>query len=515
MSETLNEKEINVEDENKVIQTDIDSKDGQNKCPKCGATDISTNVKTGKLRCNFCHYEFDPKKVNGFVEDISKLEGQVIASGAKDIIADSKDVMTFKCSSCGAEVVIDTKDALQARCHWCRNILSVNQQIPNGAVPDVVLAFKTTKQEAQTKINEFVKNRNFYANTKFKKEFTTDNIMGVYFPYVLVDINGHANLVGEAEIETRSYTVSVGNDRRERRYDADRYHVERDFDIAISGLSLESNKDRLDTNSKDKTNNIINSIMPFDIENCVKYDANYLRGYTSERRDTNIDDLRVIVATQSKDIARFAANDSMKKYDRGANWSKEDLKIKGQQWKTAYLPVWLYSYQQVKSDGKKVLHYVAVNARTKETMGSVPINIPKLLIVSIIVEIIAIFIAFDLLEDFDYNIIFLAAGPLYYWLIKSRYRNQNARHTYELETKRDVTNLKSVDKFLKSEKGLRNSMIEGCNNTSVKGSNTGDSLSKISKSTVASALGVDEDVVGFVENLKDINKKEKKGDDNK
>ena len=71
MSEALNEKEINVEDENKVIQTDIDSKDGQNKCPKCGATDISTNVKTGKLRCNFCHYEFDPKKVNGFVEDIS------------------------------------------------------------------------------------------------------------------------------------------------------------------------------------------------------------------------------------------------------------------------------------------------------------------------------------------------------------------------------------------------------------------------------------------------------------
>ncbi|MDE6284270.1 MAG: hypothetical protein K2M17_00815 [Bacilli bacterium] len=30
-----------------IVQTDIDSKDGQNKCPKCGATDISLNIKTG------------------------------------------------------------------------------------------------------------------------------------------------------------------------------------------------------------------------------------------------------------------------------------------------------------------------------------------------------------------------------------------------------------------------------------------------------------------------------------
>ena len=44
--------------------------------------------------------------------------------------------MTFKCTGCGAEVVIDTNHSTQARCHWCRNKLSMNQQVPNGAVPD-------------------------------------------------------------------------------------------------------------------------------------------------------------------------------------------------------------------------------------------------------------------------------------------------------------------------------------------------------------------------------------------
>ena len=49
----------------KVVKTDVGSKDGQTKCPKCGATDISLNVKKGLLRCNFCRFEFKPEKVEG------------------------------------------------------------------------------------------------------------------------------------------------------------------------------------------------------------------------------------------------------------------------------------------------------------------------------------------------------------------------------------------------------------------------------------------------------------------
>ena len=44
-----------------VIKTDADAKDGQNKCPKCGATDISLNSKNGKLRCNFVDTNLNQK----------------------------------------------------------------------------------------------------------------------------------------------------------------------------------------------------------------------------------------------------------------------------------------------------------------------------------------------------------------------------------------------------------------------------------------------------------------------
>lgn len=461
-----------VNDSSRIIQTDLNAKDGQDKCPKCGATDISLNPRTGLLRCNFCRYEFKPETVEELNTNISELNGNIMGSAAQDISTDSENVITLKCSSCGAEVVIDTAEATQARCHWCRSTLSINQQIPNGSVPDVVLPFKLTKAEAKAQIENFVGRRKFFAHPKFRQEFTTENIMGVYFPYMVVDINSHAFLLGKGEKQVRRYTRGSGENQRTY-YDADLYTVGRDFDLAIDDLTIESNSDRLNKNASGKTNNIINSIMPFDTENCVKWNSNYLKGYTSERRDTNVEQLRPIVNAQAKDIAKFAANNTIKEYDRGVCWENQNFDVKGSLWKTAYLPVWLYSYQEDKGD-KKLLHYVAVNARTKETMGSVPIHMPKLLGISALVELLGILLM--MFVDSDYSFLFLLLGFIYFLVMYLKYRNTNARHHYETETKSNMQNLRKKDEFIKRETGLSNSKINGANNTSATAENITETL---------------------------------------
>ena len=214
--------------------------------------------------------------------------------------------------------------------------------------------------------------------------------------------------------------------------------------------------------------------MPFDIENCARYNANYLRGYTSEKRDTNIDQLRPIVDTQSKDISRYAANETLKDYDRGVKWSNQQLDVKGKQWKTAYLPVWLYSYLQENGD-KKLLHYVAVNARTKETMGSVPIHMPKLLGVSALVEVLG-FLAMLFTSDFDYNFLFLFAGFIFFIVMYLKYRNSDERHHHETETKTKVFNIRKVDNLVKRETGLSNASMAGANNKVVNGQTVSDNI---------------------------------------
>lgn len=447
-----------------IIDTANGLENGQNKCPKCGATDISPVASTGHLRCNFCHYDFEPEKFEAMMEDIAALNGNIIGSGAQDIASDASDIVTFKCSSCGAEVVVDTASSMQARCHWCRHILSVNEQIPNGSVPDTLLPFKVAKEEAEGIIKGFVNKRKFFANPKFKKEFTTNNVIGVFFPYMLLDVNAHANFSGEGERQTRTYQVQNG-DMRHTKYDADVYHVERDFDFTIQGLSIESSSNNLNEVSG-KTNNIINAIMPFDTENCVKFNANYLRGFNSEKRDVNIDNLKETAYEQSKDIARYTCNSTLGMYDRSVRWDNENLDIKGQQWTAAYLPVWLYSYLEVKGD-KKLLHYVAVNARTKEVMGSVPIHIPMLLLASFIVEIFGYIAASNI--DWDYSWIFLSVGFIYFFVIYNIYRNTSARHTYEKETKREMKNLRKIDNFVRKNNGQTSSMMDGANNRTIRG----------------------------------------------
>jgi len=457
-----------------VVQTNEGAKDGQNKCPKCGGTCIALNISSAVLRCNFCRHEFEPIKAVGLDTDLSQLEGKIIGSGAMNIASDAKDILTLKCSSCGAEVVIDTNESVQARCHWCRNTLSINQQVPNGSVPDMVLPFAVTKEGAQKEIEKFVEKRTFFAHPDFKAEFCTENIMGVYLPYMIIDLNSHVSLSGQGERLIRSYTVTTGSGRNKTTttyYDADLYSVERTFDLIIDGLPIASSSKKLDHPS-DRTNNIINAIKPFDSENCLKWDANYLKGFASEKRDTNIEDLEDSLETKAKDIARHSANKVITEYDRGVKWVKEELDIKGQQWKSAYLPIWLYSYQQ--KGGSNLLHYVAVNARTQKTMGSVPINVPKLLLYSLGVQILgmimAFFTMFYVLYDTDLSVVglvFALSGFAFYYYYYMKYRNTGARFEHETDTKTTMNNVQKLDTLVKRLTRLRNSEMSGANNLDV------------------------------------------------
>ena len=160
------------------------------RCPNCGVSQIQYDEKKGKLICNYCHSEFDQETIEQ--EEISDLKGVNISDGSKTIIEDSS-LIVLKCANCGAEVVINTNDNSTLKCHWCHSILSIDSKIGNGSIPDLILPFKIPKEEAKTKINDFINTRKLFAKRRFKKEFTTDNVIGVYFPYFVVDCNAHAN----------------------------------------------------------------------------------------------------------------------------------------------------------------------------------------------------------------------------------------------------------------------------------------------------------------------------------
>ena len=359
-------------------------RDGLNPCPKCGSTDVRHRAGSDRLVCLYCRHEWAATRVEeafGLGEGIAELRGTQIASGARDIAPDAQSLRSFKCGGCGAEVVINTETTMTARCHWCRHVLGVNEQIDNGAVPDAVLPFHIRKDDAVARIRQFVDKRRLFALKAFKDEFTPENVVGVYLPYMVIDARGSADVAGFGEMQTRRYTRGEGKNKQTY-YDADVWRVQRHVDFTVDDLPLESSAARGNLDTRRNTHNVINTILPFDTKNAVKWNASYLVGYTSEKRDRDVQHLMPRLQEQMLSIARDRVQPSVERYDRGVRWERERLDLKGTRWVSMALPVWLYAYHQA-GPGGGLLHYIAVNGRTGETMGSVPVQKWKLLLAAL------------------------------------------------------------------------------------------------------------------------------------
>ncbi len=393
---------------------EVSAKNGLNRCPHCGGSDIATDEKEGKLKCNYCKTLFDAVSDNAS-GGMDSLKGDTVNEGASDIVPGEDIVQTFKCPACGAEVVINTDEATSASCHWCRHVFSVNEKISNGAVPDLVLPFKITKEEAIEKVRESVDLQSPTLLTEFRQNFKPEEVRGVYFPYMIIDLNSHWTSHGEAQ-------KSVGEAKLPP-YEYEEYNISREFDFLVDDLTVESSAGRLNQDTYVNSNNIINAILPFDTENAVAWNADYLRGYASERRNVDTNSLKEVVALQAGDMARRKIKTDSPQYDRGIHWEKEHLKVNGSKWKAAYLPVWLYSY---KPEKESRIYYIAINARTGETVGCVPTH-------------------------------------------GSSGQNIEARHHHEDETRFEIKNLKASDTFSKKGKSYKKE-IDFRNDTRVIGS---------------------------------------------
>ena len=107
-------------------------------------------------------------------------------------------------------------------------------------------------------------------------------------------------------------------------------------------------------------------------------------GCSSEKRDLDVNHLRPRLEDQLLSIARHWIASSVARFDRGVRWEQESLDVHGTRWVAMYLPVWLYSYHQPGRNGG-LLHYIAVNGRTGETMGSIPVQQWKLVLTALTV----------------------------------------------------------------------------------------------------------------------------------
>lgn len=256
------------------------------------------------------------------------------------------------CPNCGVELVCIMNNPA-VKCHWCQTMIPANSYIETPNMPDLILPFKIDKEEAKKNISKYINKIDDEKLNSISSKNIEKEIIPVYLPYMLVDINAHSKNRGQKKqrYKNKKYLSTVKKTR--------------DFDIIIKNIIIETSKNN-SFNAQNSTSDAVNKLLPFDVENSVEFNANYLNGYYSENREINTTDIEASVRDILKQIVDHEI-DKMDKYSKEEiNWVVQENAILGIQWTSIYLPVWIYSYC-VKENNENKIYYIAVNGRTGKT----------------------------------------------------------------------------------------------------------------------------------------------------
>jgi hypothetical protein len=329
------------------------------------------------LVCGYCHNRWNTAVLADELhlsEGIENLVGTSVLTGAKDI--DTSSLVTVVCDGCGAAVTINSEGTLSATCHWCRQTLSLDHPVDNGAVPDAILPFYIGRDDAAARMAAYVADQGKFASPEFMRDFEHASPQAAYLPYLVVDGKVTVRLEGRAW-DTNPGSRALGSARITFGSEAgehltEEFAVMREADLIVDDLAIEARATRTRLYAAVSTTNIINAIQPFDVEHAVRFNANYIAtGITLEKRDLEVSVAMGDAAGLFATIARGYVNQTLKQYWGGVRWESEIVAIKGTRWVSILLPVWLYAFEENTPNGP-MMHWIAVNGRTGETEGSVP-----------------------------------------------------------------------------------------------------------------------------------------------
>ena len=395
--------------------------DVQLKCPSCGAP-INFDVPSGKMKCSFCGASFTVEEVNQF-NGISQANAELDAAHAKQAgttgatggagtattpetqisttpaegqpgwveppptyldEATGQQMAQFQCNSCGGEI-IGSPDMVSARCPWCNNNFVATGQLTSTRVPDRMIPFAMTKEQALEAFKANMKGLKLIPR-EFK-QVSVDDIQGVYVPYCLYD----ATVAGEGNFSCeniRTWTDSEYEYTEHREYQVYRSANVAFLDVPVAGTTKVTDK-------------ITESVEPFDYTKSVAFSPAYLTGFMTNKYDVDAQDANPRALERMKDSTEEVLRNSISGYDTVSTINTSIQPAFGEL-EYVFLPMWLMN---VKFQGKN--YNYAMNGQTGKFVGTFPVSERKywtgLIGIAIPIAIIfgAIFIPFLMPLIFD------------------------------------------------------------------------------------------------------------------
>ncbi len=361
-------------------------------CPKCSSNNITLDISIGKLKCNYCGHIIENEEFKEDVTNISELENKVVSEGASELNTKEVSIVNLKCPNCGIEYIAG-ESSTYPKCSWCNKDLILDPNpVENPSIPIAILPFKVTKEEAINSLQQAMEKKKKYTTKAFNDSFNPQNIIGVYIPYMLINVAYKCDFEG---VGGHLINKHYDSENHNVTYDYDTYNVVRVFDITANHITLE-NKDNNIVDRETANKNIISAANPFDTSEIVQLEGKYLEGFIAEKFKPQELQPNEELYNKLINVAKYGILNDISFYDCGVRWEKNEISVDKAEYMYAYLPVWIYTYKEVNKNGEEEIYYVGTNGRTNEAINHIPLNYTKALlgamktatVISIIVAVI-------------------------------------------------------------------------------------------------------------------------------
>lgn len=231
-------------------------------------------------KCSSCggNLVFSPNECALVCEKCSGLTAIVKSSTIKkhniedQMISNSSKKTVTNCTSCGASINLVGLEVTGV-CPYCGSSLNIGF----SSIPDGVLPFKITRDEAIELYKKNVKKRAFLPNA-FKKNPNYENLEGFYIPSFSFDCDTSSSYNGRLE---QQHTDSKGNTHTTT------FNISGNKDISFRNTFIESSS---------KLNQLeLEEILPFDTTTGIyEFNDDYLLGYSVENFDNSLENCKVL-----------------------------------------------------------------------------------------------------------------------------------------------------------------------------------------------------------------------------
>lgn len=325
------------------------------KCPACGGA-LSFDASLQKLKCPYCDTEFEVAALQELDEALKQeqpsdftWESQPEGQWSED---ETQNLRSYICQSCGGEIVGDLNTAA-TNCPYCDNPVVMAGNFTGTLRPDLVVPFKLSKEQAKAALQQHL-NKKPLLPRLFKTHNRIESIQGIYVPFWLFDTDADASIRYRA---TRIHTWSDANYNYTR---TSYYSLLRAGTIGFDNVPVDG--------SSKMSNDLMESIEPYDMTQGVNFQTAYLAGYLADKFDVEAENCK----TRANDRIRASTEAAFAGTTVGYSTvipENTNIRLSGGRVRYALLPAWILTTRY-----RDKIYTFAMNGQTGKLVGNLPID---------------------------------------------------------------------------------------------------------------------------------------------